>query len=141
MAHPLRDVRVVGLHPVEMTPEMLDDALEIQWGPGLAGDDLEDARREVRAHFAGLYVIELQLEPGDAEFDWAGFAQSQDGVPESDWQVAYDERPIDEAAGKWAFFLHGVDTRRALETPVGPRPLPPPSPCPDYLRHIRYEVP
>jgi hypothetical protein len=141
MVHPLRDVRVVGLHPVEMTPEMLDDAIEIQWGPGLEGDELADARGEVRAHFAGLYVIEIRLDPADAEFDWAEFAQSQDGVPESEWQVAYDEQPIDEAAGTWAFFLHGVDTRRALETPVGPRRLPAPSPCPDHLRHITYEVP
>lgn len=141
MAHPLRDARVVGLHPVDMTPELLDEAIEIQWGPDLAGDELEDARREVRAHFSDLYMIELQLDPGDAEFDWAEFTQSQDEVPEFDWQVAYDERPIDEVAGKWVFFLHGVEVGRALETPVGPRPLPAPSPCPDHLRHIKYEVP
>jgi hypothetical protein len=48
---------------------------------------------------------------------------------------------VAEGSGRWAFFLHCVDLARPLETPVGPRTIPTPSPCPKHLRHLRYEAP
>src|SRR5262245_53902706 len=105
MAEPLRDVTILGLHPVELSPELFDQAVELQWGTDLTGDELRDARRQVEELFASLHLVEVRLDPPGAEVDWGAFTQAQDGVDESEWQVAYDEQPVGDA-GTWTFFLH-----------------------------------
>lgn len=141
MANPLRDVTILGVHRVEPSQEALDEALELQWGDELQGEELAAARQQVADHFSRLFLIEVRLLPPDADVDWGEFLQTQDDVDESEWQVAYDEQPVDEEAGTWAFFLHQVDLTRALQTPCGPRSLPAATPGPEHLRHIAYEVP
>jgi hypothetical protein len=138
----LRDVKIVGVHPVHPSDELFQETLEIQWGPDLEGDELEEAREHVRAHFDGLYLFEVQLDPPDVEVDWVGgFTQSSTNVPERERQVPYDERVVDQAAGRWAFFLHDVELEKPLRTPVGSRPLPEPTPMPASLKNVQYVAP
>src|SRR4029453_1715010 len=137
----LRDVTILGVHPVVAADELFDETVRMQWGSDLAGEALKDARQRVREHFEGLYLIELQLDPPSAEVNWMAFTQPQIGQPESSWQVPYDEQPVNPLEGKWAFFLHFVDPSRPLQTPAGERSLPVPSPCPPRLAHLAYEAP
>lgn len=141
MPETLRDFRVLGVHPVHPPAALFEETLRIQWGSDLTAIDLEHARQSVGEHFAGLYLFEVQLEPFDADIDWGEVTQPDPGQPRSNWQVAYDERPIDETAGRWAFFLHFVDLGQPLQTPVGARALPAPSPVPSHLADCSYEVP
>ena len=137
----LRDFKILGVHSVEPTTADLDEALEVQWGTGLSGDELLEAKRQVREHFEGLYLIEVQLEPPDATLDWALVTQQQPSQPESNWQVPYDEQRVESGDGRWMFFLHFVDLNGPLTTPVGPRALPSPTPRPQHLAKFRYELP
>ena len=141
MAERLRDIRVLGVHQVVPTAEEIAEAVEIQWGDGLSGAALAEAERAVREHFAGLRLIEVQVEPPAAEVDWLEVTQPIAGVDRSDWQAPYDEQPVDEEGGRWAFFLHEVLFDAELSTPVGPRKLPAVTAIPTHLAGIRYEVP
>jgi hypothetical protein len=104
-------LRILGVHPVTVADRLRD-----------------------------LYLIEAEIDPPTAEFQWDGVTQEVPGeVPES-WQAPYDEQALDDA-GRWAFFFHCLDFSRPLLTPAGPVTLPPPSPTPQRLRHIAYEAP
>src|SRR5882724_10653205 len=106
----LRDIRVLGIHPIRPTDEEFQEALETQWGSNLSKKEMTAARRNVQEHFDGLYLIEIQT--ADAEPDWGEITQPQKNVPKSNWQVPYDETEIDASTGRWVFFLHFVDLNK-----------------------------
>ena len=137
----LKHVVVVGVHRFETSADEFTKAVESQWGAGLRGEELAEARMRTWKHFADLRLIEVRIEPADAHFDWGDFVQSADDLPEDEWQVAYDEQPLDEQAGRWIFFLHFVDHSRPLTTPVGQHTLPAPTPLPHHLRNVAYHLP
>lgn len=141
MSTPLRAVRVIGIHHVTPSPPQFDEALDIMWGDGLRGEELERAKQNVREHFEGLYLLEVEIEPGDADVDLGEFTQPVDDTPRESWQAPWDERPVGDGGTRWAFFLHYVDLSRPLLTPVGECPLPPPTPMPPHLADIAYDVP
>lgn len=87
------------------------------------------------------YLIEAAIgEPIEA-FDWGSVTQEDADQPRSNWQVAYDERPLNEERSRWAFFFHYLDFSKPLLTPVGPLKLPTPSPIPEHLQQIEYAEP
>ena len=137
----VRDITILGVHPVKVSKELFGETLEFQWGAGLAGDALRHACNEVAAHFDSLYLIEVQVHPPNATVEWAKFTQVQADLPRSNWQVPYDEQAVDESRGRWGFFLHFVDPSQPLETPAGARALPPTTACPPHLGHLVYEPP
>ena len=73
----LRDIWVLGIHPVLPTAEEFQEALETQWGSKLSKKEMTAARRNVQEHFDGLYLIEVQLLPAKAELDWGEITQPQ----------------------------------------------------------------
>ena len=141
MTKALRSVHILGVYSVEPSTEQFNEAVEILWGSGLTGAKLKEAQVNTREHYAGLYLIEVQLDPPVATVNFGDFCQQIEGRPQSDWQVAYDERAIDASTGIWAFFLHNVDLRKPLETPVGSLQLPTLSTKPAHLSSCVYEVP
>ena len=86
-------------------------------------------------------LVEVQFEQPEPDYDWAAVTQEEPGQPQANWQVAYDERPLDEVGNRWAFFFHFLDWKRPLLTPDGQVALPSPSPLPEHLREIEYEEP
>src|SRR5438552_15213052 len=100
MAAPWHELRILGVHPIVPSVDEFEQALNIQWGSGLTGNDLERARQSVQAHFSGLFLIEIQLQPADAELDWSEITQPIPGQDRANWQVPYDERPVDEPTGR-----------------------------------------
>lgn len=141
MSDRLLDMQIIGAHAVVPDAKQFDDAVGFQWGPGLSGAQLEKARRHTREHFDGLRLMEVQITPAGAEVDWGAITQRLDGVPASNWQVAYSEMPVEGIPGRWTFFLHCVDRQRPLSTPVGDRSLPEVTPRPMRLALIDYELP
>ena len=141
MASAPQSLRVVGVHPVVPTEEQFRGALEIMFGEGLKGRRLAKAEAEVRGHFDELFLVEIAVEPSGAEPDWIAITQPIEGQPSDSWQAPYDERPIGDEGTRWAFFVHYLDLKRPLSTPVGDRDLPEPTPMPAHLKHIEYEPP
>jgi hypothetical protein len=115
MPRQLREIRILGVHPVPAVGEA------------------EDAD--------GLFLIEIEVEPADAEVDWCRVTQSMPELDRSSWQVPYDEILVDAENGLWAFFLHLVQLDQPLMTPVGPRRFPVTTPIPEHLSGIEYERP
>jgi len=87
------------------------------------------------------YLIEARLSPPEKDLDWGLVTQEVPGQPRGNWQVPYDERPLDQMGERWAFFFHYLDPDRALLTTDGAVVLPPPSPLPEHLKEIEYEEP
>jgi hypothetical protein len=87
------------------------------------------------------HLVEAGLDPPDQDFDWGLVTQEEPGQPRDNWQVPYDERPLDETGERWAFFFHYFDPDRDLLGPDGPVAVPQPSPLPEHLKEIEYEEP
>jgi hypothetical protein len=141
MSHPLRSLNVVGVHLVVPTEEEFREAIALQWGDNLPVERLRRAEGEVREHFANLCLLEIEIEPADADINWSAITQPIEGQPQADWQVPYDERRLDKLEGHWAFFFHFLDRGRPLQTQLGDRKLPEATPIPPHLQGILYEVP
>ena len=56
MGSTLESLQICGVHRVEPTIEQFDETIEIQWGTGLIGAKLDQARENVREHYEGLYL-------------------------------------------------------------------------------------
>ncbi|HEY6322074.1 MAG TPA: hypothetical protein VJA16_11000 [Thermoanaerobaculia bacterium] len=122
------------------TLQQFEATLAAQWGEDLGAEERQRAEDDVRNHFAGLMLIEVEITPPAADFDWNAVTQELPGQPRTRWQAVYDERPLAES-GRWAFFFHFLDLERPLLTPAGPVTLPALSPAPERLRTIEYEAP
>jgi hypothetical protein len=105
----------------------------------------------MHAEIAGVYrvdaaepvhLIELVVEGGD-DFDFGGVTQEDPKQPRSNWQVAYDERIINESERglRYAFFFHHLDLDKPLITPAGTLVMPMPTEMPARLKDITYEAP
>jgi hypothetical protein len=86
------------------------------------------------------HLIEAELT-GDEEFDWGEVTQEDAAQPRVNWQVPFDEQPLDEQESRWVFFFHYLDLSKPLLTPLGAIPLPPPTPRPAHLKDIEYQEP
>lgn len=86
------------------------------------------------------YLIVAEL-PDFRRWDWGAVTQEDTTQSRSNWQVAYDERPISSDKTRWAFFFHYLDLNQPLLTPEGPVPLPQPTPMPAHLSDIKYSEP
>lgn len=86
------------------------------------------------------HLIEVVLVNAD-QYEWGKVTQEVLGQPKSNWQVAYDEQPLDSARSRWVFFFHYLDHEKPLFTTEGPVPLPAPTPLPAHLMHIQYLEP
>jgi hypothetical protein len=141
MSGSLHTLEVVGIHSVVPTEQEVREAVAIQWGDNLSGERLHRAESEVREHFANLYLLEIKVEPPDADVNWYAITQPIEGQPEANRQVPYDERRLNEPGGHWVFFFHFLDPSRPLQTQLGDRKLPAATPIPLHLQEILYEVP
>ncbi len=137
MSQTLLSLRIIGLHPVIPDTKMFKDALDDFWG----GDESETSLAHVKEHFANLYILEIEIDPPNAVFDWAEITQFCLDKLDDYWQVPWDERAIDDVGRRWAFFFHCLDLSRPLRTPIGEIDLPPPTPIPAHLLSLEYQLP
>jgi hypothetical protein len=86
------------------------------------------------------HLIEAELAEAEG-FDWIKVTQEDPTQPRANWQVAYDERPLDDEETRWVFFFHYLDPHKVLLTPAGPIHLPVPTPRPAHLNKIEYFEP
>ena len=86
------------------------------------------------------HLIEAELSDAD-DFDWGKVTQEDATQARDNWQVPYDEQPLDEEKRRWAFFFHYLDLSKPLITTAGPIQLPAPTPMPAHLKNIEYMEP
>ena len=86
-----------------------------------------------------VHLIEIEVENGDIDFDFAEVTQELPGEPRGNWQAAYDERKVGE--GRYVFFFHYLNTSKPLLTSAGALEIPPASPLPEHLHGITYWPP
>ena len=86
------------------------------------------------------YLVEAELSDGE-DFDWGQVTQEDATQPRDNWQVPYDERPLDADERGWAFFFHYLDPSKPLLTPAGAIQVPAPTPRPTHLKDIEYMEP
>jgi hypothetical protein len=132
-------IRVIGLHPIAPSSEEIAAVREIWFGNDLVGQALDEANRQAREHFAGLHLIEIEVEPLDSLIEWAAITQPIADKPSSEWQVPWDERSM--GGGRWVFFLHFVQVDQPLQTSIGPVAMPAPTPIPARLANVSYVLP
>lgn len=97
---------------------------------------------EVAGH-DGVWLIEMVLRCATETFDFSEITQAGPNLSRDNWQVAYDEQLIEKSDfhERYAFFFHCVDFSMPLRTPLGNLELPLPTPMPEHLRRITYEMP
>jgi hypothetical protein len=134
-------LEIVGVHPVVPTEQEFREAIAIQWGENLSDERLCRAESQIREHFANLYLLEIKIEPADADINWSAITQPIEDRPQANWQVPYDERRLDGREDHWIFFFHFLDRGRLLQTQLGDRRWPNPTPVPPNLQGIRYGLP
>ena len=86
------------------------------------------------------HLIEVEFQQ-TSEIDWSEFTQELPDQDRDNWQVPYDETPLNDDETRWAFFFHYLDLRKPLLTPDGPMGLPSPTPLPKHLESIEYDAP
>lgn len=83
------------------------------------------------------YLIELEIGERSRPFNWGDVTQEAPAQSRANWQVAYDETPLNVERTYWAFFFHYLDLSKPLLTPSGPLAIPAPSSLPEHLRHLQ----
>lgn len=149
-------VDILGVYPVEITRQKLVDDAIAEFGEGRFNldDILEMSDEELQDWLWSIYLIEVIIEGAGCRIDLGDFTQAEEGLPPSEWQVAYDEKfmdatgtvlmeePVPEEPMRAAFFFHCLDFAKPLLSPAGPLQLPEPLPMPDRLRPLfRYFPP
>jgi hypothetical protein len=86
------------------------------------------------------HLIVIDLESNDIP-DWGTITQAVANEPQNNWQVPYEEEPISDKPGHWAFFFHYLDLNQPLLTPSGPLDLPRTTSLPGNLESKKYEEP
>ena len=77
------EISVIGVHLVTTSERGFEEAVALMWGAGLSGGELEMARRRTLEHFDGLRLIEVEISPPSAAFDWGDFTQAIPSVARS----------------------------------------------------------
>lgn len=107
----------------------------------------------------GCYLIESIITDSTAQPDFGQITQPNQDRDRSNWQVAYDEKMLDDDGesvladlfltrfegwpdrARVSFFFHDLDVERPLDTPYGDATVPPPTPRPARLKMLVYEAP
>jgi hypothetical protein len=149
------DVKIIGVHPLDVSPELFDQATTQQHG--LIALDTDTARREradaeTRADLSRIVLVELVVINRDRRMYMGDFGQSPagDALGPND-EVAYGEtfltptggqriaNYLDEVVGddiRVAFFLHKFMPDRPILTTYGPVEPPPATEMPMRLKRL-----
>ena len=149
------NVKIIGVHPLDVTEEMYDQAVTEQHG--LIALDLDQERRE-RANamttegLSSIVVIELAITDRERRMYIGDFGQSATGDrlgpndevachevylnDEGNERIASYYEDIVGPNVRVAFVLHNHRPRRPLLTPYGPKELPLLTPLPMRLRRL-----
>lgn len=153
-------VTIIGVHPIETTDELLDEAITQRHG--LVALDPDPARRawadfEARQRLRSIVVVEMLIAGHDRQMYMGDFGQSATGALGDDDAVAYDEvflspdgeervadflDQVKTADVRVAFFLHDYRAGLPILTSYGPAEAPMLTPMPARLRRlISYRLP
>ncbi len=98
-----------------------------------------------------VLLLEFYIDCAPKDIDMGEFTQEAEGLPKIEWQVAYDEKYLnedgdtvigyfgDETPGETTrvcFYIYFLDINKPLLTPFGPVTLTEPTAMPKRLRKI-----
>jgi hypothetical protein len=144
-------VEILGVHPLQVTQELFEQALADKYGHEFRHpEDRRAAERAVRDELESAVLIEACVKDRDACLDLADFGQGD--------QAAYDEAYLSEdgtiVVGRFmerdkvqsrdvrvAFWLHYYDAAQSIRTSYGPVSAPPPTPMPERLSKLMNYLP
>jgi hypothetical protein len=150
-----RRIDIIEIHPVLLTKAAIVESARLEFGEGKSNfDDILDLNDEEFAdRFSDLYLIEVRIDNPDSQFDPGKFTQALPGFPRDSWQVAYDEkflnddgtevidRPPSSMGLRMGFFFHFVELEEPLTTPYGILRLPVPTRMPERLKQLFRYIP
>ena len=102
---------------------------------------------KVKGH-EDVFLVECYIDCAPKDIDMIDFTQEEDDLPKDEWQVAYDEKYLnesgdaiigyfsDEVPGKTTrvcFYMYFLDINKPLLTPFGPITLTEPIDMPKRL--------
>src|SRR5262245_20917081 len=143
-------VQVIGVHPVKVDDDLIQQAISLKYPHMKSEQQRQDARDAVVAEMSSAALVEVIIEGRDAKFDGGDFGQP------GSRQAAYMERYLsadgtavvaedfDVPPGdslRLTFFLHHFHFTRSLKTSYGLVEIPPPTPMPERLRRIIHYEP
>lgn len=90
-----------------------------------------------------VHLIEIEINASLDEFDFGKLTQENASLPQSDWQVAYDEVILNQNVEQTGavFFFHYLNFRIPFQSSFGPLYLIPATPLPERLAAIKYKSP
>jgi hypothetical protein len=135
--------RVLGVHPIEVTPFLLKRAFAVKYGPlTLSNAQKAAAENHIREELEAASLIEVVISNRDSQFKTDDFGQDgSDQAPYNEVFLSLDGSTIvsegfDVPIGseiRLAFFFHFLDPQLPLRTSYGEVKLPDPTPIPDRL--------
>ncbi|MCB9854998.1 MAG: hypothetical protein H6818_04865 [Phycisphaerales bacterium] len=149
------NVKIIGVHPLDVTDEMYDQAVTAQHG--LIALDLDPERREralamTNAGLSSIVLVELVITDRERHMYMGDFGQCASGDtlgpndevaygevflnPEGDARIANHYEDIIGDTARIAFFLHDYRPRRPILTPYGPVAPPVLTPTPIRLKRL-----
>lgn len=153
-------ISVLGVHRLDVTPELLADAMRQVHGfePGEDGQD--DYWPYINELLSSVALVEVLVTDPDERFNAGEFAQKIPGVPSGMEQVAWLEtylsadgltclsddrryaKPPGDAQFRVAFYIHDWDPEVALSSSYGELVCPPLTTMPQRLWALApYEAP
>jgi len=149
------EVRIIGVHPLDVSAELFDQALT-QWH-GMIALDTDAERRaradaETRAEIGGIVLVEMVVKGRDRRMYMGDFGQALSGdLPGPNDEVAYGEAFLSPAGDRRiadyldevdadhvrvAFFLHAYKPNRLILTTYGAVEPPPLTAMPVRLKRL-----
>lgn len=149
-------IEIVGVYRLPVTEDSIKEQLDIVHTDRMSIGERAKAELQCREQLESVVLVEVRVLDRDGKFDVSDFAQSQDGVPKSYWQVAWAEAYLTSDGGalaveRWAdppawgdlrvaFFLHYWQPDKPLQTSYGDVACPPVQELPERLsRLVPYE--
>jgi hypothetical protein len=149
-------IEVLGVYGLSVTDELFREQFDLLYDYPMSKRERADAERQCREQLESIVLIEAVVRDRDTRFKVGGFTQPQDGVPESNWQVAYGEVFLTAdgdglTVERWseapesgdlrvAFFLHFWQPDKPLRSTYGDVACPSVQEMPERLtRLVPYE--
>lgn len=138
-------IKVLGIYKVELTGELLQEAMEMKYGGiPLSDSERKEAEEAVRLELLSVALLDVLVSNPDKRFDVGDFGQpSSDQAPYNEAYLSLDGTSVvsrfEPPAGdslRVTFFLHFFDPTKPLATSYGEIPIPATQEMPKNFQEI-----
>ncbi len=133
---PTARIEIVGVYKLPVTDELFEKDFQARWESSTPDFDRASAIRRCREELESVVLVELVVMNPDDRFKPDDFAQTDESLPQGEWQAAWAEAYLTSDgtsyAGKFrwappphgesirmAFYMHFWDPEKSLLTSYG----------------------